>query len=255
MSGILKTAWLGKTFLCFDELDSTNMYLKQHAAELPHGSAVIAKRQTAGRGRLGRSWQDGKDSLALSVLLHRQDVGRLSLLPLVAGVAVASALEALTGEAFKLKWSNDVLYEDKKISGILGESRISKDGAFAVIGMGANLKQSRRDLDGLGLVYATSLQLATGKIFEVLPVAYEICGKLEPLLEELQENGFASIRESYKKYCATLGQKVRVITGDAEQTGTAVDIAEDGGLVFETGGELVTVRAGEASVRGLYGYA
>lgn len=254
MNGALKTAWLGKSFECFDELASTNTYLREHAAELPHGAAVVAKRQTGGRGRLGRSWQGGDDSLALSVLLHGQGIDGLTLLPFAAGVAVASALEELTGVGFSLKWSNDVLFEDRKICGILCESRISSGGAFAVIGMGVNFAQSREILDGLDLVYATSLQLATGKNFGILPVAYEICNKLEPVLEKLQENGFDAIRETYKKYCSTLGREVRVITGGAEQTGTAVDIAGDGGLVLETGGGLVTIRAGEASVRGLYGY-
>lgn len=255
MSGKLKTAWLGQKFICFDELGSTNAYLKEHAGKLPHGAAVMAKCQTAGRGRLGRSWQDDRDSLAFSVLLHGQSIGGLALLPLVAGVAVAEALGELTGESFFLKWSNDVLCENKKLCGILCESRISGDDAFAVIGMGVNLTQSRESLDSLGLVYATSLQLATGKIPGVLPVAYEICNKLEPLLEKLRKNGFTDIKETYKKYCATLGQRVRVITGDIEQTGVAVDIDGDGGLVLETDRGLVTVHAGEASVRGLYGYA
>lgn len=254
MSIELKTAWLGRSFECLEELDSTNEYLKANAFDLPHGAAVIAKRQTAGKGRLGRNWQDSGNSLALSVLLHGQSIERLAMLPLVAGVAVSDALQSLTGESFPIKWSNDVLFGDKKICGILCESKISGGNAFAVIGIGVNLAQTREDFDCLGLVYATSLKLATGKSFEILPVAYGILNKFEPIIEDFQKKGFEAIREKYKKRCVTLGREVRVISGVTEQTGFADDIAEDGGLVLKTSGGVKIIRAGEASVRGLYGY-
>lgn len=254
MSMVLDTVWLGRKLECFDELDSTNLYLKEHADRLQHGAAVIAKRQTQGRGRLGRSWAQGGGNLALSVLLHNVDAKKLSTLPLVAGVAVASALEKLCGIKPALKWSNDVLCDNRKLCGILCESRLSGGKAFAVVGVGVNLSGSREDFGLLDLVYATSLKLATGKSFEIFEVAAKICNELEPVLENFEKNGFGGIREKYKRYCVTLGREVRVVRDGGERHGKAVDIGMDGSLICEIGGETVSIHAGEASVRGLYGY-
>ncbi len=258
MKDFLRTQWLAKSFQYFDEIDSTNTYLKQHAGELPNGAAVLAARQTAGRGRLGRAWQDnGKPSLALSVLLHKQTVENLSLLPLLAGLAVRRALEKLTGLGLQLKWSNDVLLENQKLCGILCESRIQAGdsfGAFAVVGIGVNLEQTRDEFDLLDLVYATSLKLATGKSLEILPVAAEILYEFEQILDIFEKNSFEALREEYKNSCITLGREVRIISGNNEQIGMAVDIGKDGALICEIDGRLVNINAGEASVRGIYGY-
>lgn len=254
MNGGIKTAWLGRRLEYFDELASTNTYLKENAGRLPHGAAVIAGKQTGGKGRLGRVWQDDGTGLALSVLLHGQKPENMTLLPLIAGVAVLSAVEKLTGLPISLKWSNDVLIEARKLCGILCESRISRDGAFAVVGMGVNLNQDREYFERLGLVYATSLKIATGKNFDAFETAAAILNELEPLLETFEKFGFSAIGQTYKSRCITLGKDVRVIINGVERTGKAVDIADDGGLICETGGKTEIIRAGEASVRGLYGY-
>lgn len=252
----LKTVRLGRRLLYFDELASTNAYLKENAAVLPHGAAVIAQSQIKGRGRPGKSWSDPAGAgLALSLLLHGQNTSDISRLPLLAGLGVVFSLEAITGESFSLKWSNDVLYCGKKLCGILCESKIAAQGTSAVVGIGVNLAQTQPDFDHLGLVYATSLQLATGKIVPNLPLAGEICNQFEQILEDFEENGFNRLKETYKSRCITLGKQVRVITGKTEQTGLACDIADDGALICEIGGKLVPIYAGETSVRGLYGYA
>lgn len=256
MISIDGTMWLGKSLEYFDELNSTSSYLKDNAVRLPHGAAAIAKRQTQGRGRLGRDWsQSSGDNLALSVLLHDADIKLLSALPLAVGVAVASALEGLCGITLALKWSNDVLFENRKLCGILCESRINAGKAFAVIGIGVNLSGSDEDFERLNLVYATSLKLATGKSFEVFRVASEICCKMELILENIEKNGLGCILEEYKRYCVTLGKEVRIVCDGAEQRAKALDIGEDGSLICEVGGKVISVNAGETSVRGIYGYA
>lgn len=253
----LNTMWLGKNQKYFDELDSTNTYLKEHALELAHGTVVIARRQTQGRGRLGRVWRQNESgkNLALSVLLHGADTEKMAAVPLATGVAVATALKKLCGINLGLKWSNDVLFEDRKLCGILCESRITADKAFAVLGIGVNLSGVRKDFELLDLVYATSLELATGKSFDFFEAAAAICNELEPVLDDFGENGFASIRERYKEYCVTLGKEVRVVCAGTERHGKALDIGADGSLICDISGETVSVNAGEASVRGIYGYA
>lgn len=255
MSMTLSTAWLGQAQQTFDALPSTNTYVKEHAEQLPHGAAVLARRQTQGRGRLGRSWLQSGDSLAFSVLLHDVDLARMTALPLVTGVAVAAALEKLCGIAPALKWSNDVLVDGHKLCGILCESRITAGTAFAVLGIGVNLTGTREEFGLLDLVYATSLQLATGKSFDFFEVAAAICNELEPVLQDFNQNGFTDIRKRYKQYCCTLGKEVRILHAGRERTGVAVDIGADGSLICETDGETVSVNAGEVSVRGMHGYA
>ncbi len=242
--------WFGKNLAMLDEVDSTNDYLKREAESLPHGAAVIAKRQNAGKGRIGRGWQSG--GLMMSFLMHGLAPEKLSALPLAVGLAVAGALEKLSATpGFGLKWSNDVLFGDQKLAGILCEGTIAGKRAYAVAGIGVNLEQTREELDGLGLVYASSLKTATGKSYGILPVARAIFDEFEPIYEIYKLMGFSALREKYKSRCVTLGREIRVITGETERRGVAADIACDGGLVLRDGG---VIRAGEASVRGLYGY-
>ncbi len=243
--------WLGKSLIMLDEVDSTNDYLKREAAGLPHGAAVIAERQSAGKGRSGRGWHSG--GLMMSFLMHGVAPEKLSALPLAVGLAVAGALEKLSGTpGFCLKWSNDVLFGTQKLVGILCEGTISADRAYAVAGVGVNVEQTREELDCLGLVYASSLKTATDKSYGILPVARAIFNEFEPIYEIYMREGFSALRERYKRRCITLGREIRVITGETERRGVAADIAGDGGLILEDGG---IIRAGEASVRGLYGYA
>ena len=248
------TAFLGRNAVWFDELDSTNAWCRENSPA--HGTAVIAGCQTAGRGRSGRGWEAAPgSSLLLSLALRGWPVGRLGALPLVCGLGVCRALCALCGSGFSLKWSNDILFGAKKVCGILCESVLRGQSASAVMGIGVNLTQTAREFESLGLVYAASLESATGKKIENFALAAEICRQMEPLLLELLRNGYSSLREEYKRRCITLGKEVRVITDGHERIGFARDIGGDGCLVCEIGGALVNIYAGEASVRGIYGYA
>lgn len=252
----LRTNQLGRYFLPLDEVDSTNTYCKNHADELPHGAVVTALRQTAGKGRLGRQWADVPDAgLAMSILLHDVPPQKISLFPLLTGLAVSEGLEQLTGLHCPIKWSNDVLIGEKKLCGILCESRLTGTSGFAVIGIGVNLAQSAEDFAQHALVYASSLLLATGRRFSREEVMVSILNRLEPVLITYTAEGFSGdLLERYKQRCITLGRNVRIIREGKEQTGLATDIDPDGALVCIINGKKIRVLAGEASVRGLYGY-
>jgi len=255
----LNTLRLGRSFVFLDEVDSTNNYCKEHAVSLPHGTAVMAAHQYAGKGRVGRAWQHDKEAaLAFSLLLNEgvrlEDMPRL---PLLAGVAVCLGLQDLCGKAFTLKWSNDVLYGSEKICGILCESRItpSAPNPFAVVGMGVNLTQQREDFARLDLVYATSLYIATGKKYAAGEAATAILNAMEPLWDRFCATGFSAILDQYKSLCVTLGREVRVLRGNRETLAVAEDIGPDGSLICKLpDGGRFPVNAGEASVRGLLGY-
>jgi len=256
----LTTSCFGRSFLHLDEVDSTNNYLKTHAATLPHGTAVAAKRQFGGKGRMGKSWsavEDDGHSLAFSLLLRDSICAEdLTLLPLLTGIGVCRAVAQMSGCAPKIKWSNDVLLEDKKLCGILCESRLLPgEPLFAVLGMGVNLLQTREEFDRLALVYATSLLLATKKCYAPLPTAARILSELEPVWDTYKSRGFAALKAEYLQLCITIGRQVRILRDGQSVEALAQDIADDGSLIC-TGadGKTLLVSAGEASVRGVYGY-
>lgn len=251
----LTTKRLGRSYRHFEEIGSTNDFLKNNARELPHGAAVTAGLQTMGKGRLGKRWEARPgDCMALSVLLHGMRPERMGPLPLIAGLAVCEGVESLCDVACRLKWSNDVLLRDHKLCGILCESRIAGDGAFAVVGIGVNLYQTVEEFGRLGLVYAASLFSVTGSSPGYAELAAAILNRLEPLLGEYAREGFGPLRQRYEGRCVTLGRPVRVTSEGKEREGVATGIGPDGSLLCEIGGEARAVSAGETSVRGIYGY-
>lgn len=128
----------GDLLIVLDEVDSTNRDALERAADgAPHGTVVVARRQTAGRGRQGRSWLSGDGALTLSVIVRGHGVD--GLLPLRAGLAVART----AGSAARVKWPNDVLVDGRKVAGILVES--AGDGA-AVVGIGVNVAPGEAEL-------------------------------------------------------------------------------------------------------------
>lgn len=251
----LETRVLGRHFLHLKEVDSTNSYLKEHGSILPHGATVIADRQTAGKGRLGRSWSDGAGGcLPLSILFKDLPRDKLPLLPLVTGLAVKRGAESLSGRDCAIKWSNDVLLGDRKICGILCESRLNSGNSFAVAGMGLNLNQTEEEFQAANLEYAASLFLVTGKKTEKYRAAAVLLNEIEPLYEKFLQNGFSALLEEYKACCVNLGRWVRISVHGEVREGEAVDILPNGSLLCRIGTELVELNAGETSVRGLYGY-
>lgn len=246
---------LGSLVIYLPTVDSTNKYLKENGDSLPHGTICYTGWQQAGRGRLGRSW-DAKDgqTLAMSVLFKADT--DMTLLPLISGMAVAQALRVLSGGEFQIKWPNDIVCGGYKVCGILCENRWVQDNRFAISGIGVNLKQSADDFRLLGLPYAASVKMVTGRSIDAEDTASAIVNALEPLWLRLQDSGFSALREDYEARCATIGRFVRVLSpdGDLLREGKAVGITDNGRLLIESGGERTAVNAGEVSVRGLEGY-
>lgn len=251
----LTTEVLGRHCEHHAVLSSTNTYLKERASSLPHGAAVIADSQTEGKGRRGKRWENTPgDALYLSILLRDWSPVQAAPLPLVAGLAVSEALASF-GVACDLKWSNDVLVGDKKICGILCESRIQGKQSTVIMGLGINSNQLPQDFTRLHLVYATSLRMVTGKQYTSPTLAAAVLNALEPMLRQCREQGFSGdLRDRYRRRCVTLGREVRLQDAGGEKCGKAVDIAPDGALLCEIDGVLLPVTAGEVSVRGLNGY-
>ncbi len=241
----------------FETLPSTNTYLKELAAQgAPQGTAVLAREQTGGRGRLGRSFHSPAGSgLYLSWLL-RPDCPPEELLHLTCAAAVAAtqAIEAACGVTAGIKWTNDLVWEGRKLGGILtelgfAEGRVS----WAVVGIGINCTQSPEDFPPQLRDMAGSLTLAAGR--KTTPEA--LAGPLLEALEGLPGllNRRAETLARYRSRCVTLGREISLVRGDAVTHGTALGVDDWGALaVRRADGTLETVQSGEVSVRGMYGY-
>jgi BirA family biotin operon repressor/biotin-[acetyl-CoA-carboxylase] ligase len=237
-----------------EEAGSTNAVVADRARTgEPDGLVVAAEHQTAGRGRLDRSWEAApRSSLTFSVLL-RPTVpgGRWPWLPLLTGHAVAAALRA-EGYAAAVKWPNDVLLgtgpDERKVAGILVERVETDAGPAAVVGVGLNVSMTAEELP---VPEATSLVLErpdvvpdrTGLLVHLLVTLREVYDAWQTGGDEASER----LAASYAAGCATVGRDVRVALPDgATLTGHAVEIDVNGRLVVSTGsGERTPVGAGD----------
>ena len=252
----IHTKWAGKTVHFAKETDSTNLWIKRLAKEgAPEGTLALAEFQSAGRGRLGRSWEVPEGtSVMMSILLRPKFEPQYApTLTLVMGMAVAKAVKKL-GFDVSIKWPNDVVVSHKKICGILTEMGV-RDGKidFAVIGVGINV--NIREFPEEMADKATSLYLESGREFD----RSQLPGLVMEAFEEYYEKFAATcdlrgLKEEYESILANYNQPVRVLAKEPYE-GVARGITDGGELLVEkTDGTIVAVSAGEVSVRGLYSY-
>ena len=247
----LATRRLGRTLLVRAETGSTNDdAFDAYGEGAPEGTVVVAESQTRGRGRAGRRWhQVPGRGLSLSLLLVRGcDPRAPGALPLAAGLALARALERLGVEA-RLEWPNDLLLGERKLAGILAESRASADGEpLVVVGVGVNVSHRPADFPPEIAPLATSLAIA-GHAVAREAVAAEFLNAFEPLWTELEEGGSAGVLAAWSARASFWGHPVTVRAPGGDLTGLARGLDPAGGLVLrlESGAET-TVLAGDLEV-------
>jgi len=218
------------------ETGSTNADVAAQArAGAPEGLVLVAERQTAGRGRLGRVWESpARAGIAVSVLLRPDgvDPARYGWLPLLAGVALVEAVRRVAQVDAVLKWPNDLLVDGRKCAGILAEMA---DGAV-VVGIGLNTSLREPELPHPD---ATSLALAGAVSADRDPLLRALLRALESWYRRWHDGDAEAVREAYLFHCATLGREVRAALPDGtEVTGRADGIDADGRLVLSTGHTL-----------------
>ena len=260
LSAAVHTRVVGREVRWFETIGSTNQYAKQAALEgAGNGLVVVAEEQTAGRGRCGRSFQSppGK-GLYLTALLM-PDAAPAEMVPVTAAAAVAvcNAVERICGVRPGIKWTNDLVIGGKKLCGILTEMSIEGESGrlqSVVVGIGINVNHAAENFEGEVADMATSLRLELQQKVDRTALAAALIEELDRLYSRIGE-GFAGLLEDYRRDCITLGKQVRIVGSGAERTARAVDIDDSFGLIvrYEDGREE-TVRSGEVSVRGMYGY-
>jgi BirA family biotin operon repressor/biotin-[acetyl-CoA-carboxylase] ligase len=225
---------LGETRIHVESCESTQALLDPSMAE---GTVAVADVQTAGRGRLGRTWEAPPRSAVLVSVLLRPSADRpLPQLALVAGVAVADALEELTGLSVQIKWPNDVMLRRTKVAGILAEARESA----VVVGIGVNVNQTREQLPNRG----GSLRTATGLEWDRDAVLDAVLGALGTRYEQWRVGGLDAVYDGLGSRDFLRGRSVTV----DDTSGTAELIDRDGRLRIAVGhGESVTVESGEVT--------
>lgn len=227
---------------------STNDDARRLAAEgAPEGTVVLAERQSAGRGRLGRSWDSPERAgLYLSVLLRPteppEDIGRY---PIAAAVAVCSACRAFVGADAVLKWPNDVLVHGRKLAGILSELRQGNSGTELVLGVGVNVNQTREDFEAALRGTATSLrELRRGVRVDREALAAALLEALGVGLTLLRAGAWLAVVEQFLRYAPhATGQRVRLAAGGG---GITDGLDASGALRVATANGIVLVHASES---------
>ncbi len=251
----LASRWLGRELRCLARTDSTMRDAADWAlAGAPHGAAVIADEQTAGRGRLGRSFFSPPGAnLYTSIVLRPTPPELLApTLVLAAGVAVADCVADCLGDPARveLKWPNDVRIDRRKTSGILVElSHAGNATAFAVLGIGVNLNVDPREFPEEFRRRATSLSAATGAAVERVAFTQRLYGSLERVLDLFARAGFSALRPRFDGWFRMRGEPVRVREpGGASHAGRVIGVDADGALRLACPGGERRVLAGEVTL-------
>lgn len=236
-------------------LDSTNLFLKTLAERgAAEGTVVLASRQSAGRGRLGRSFQSPEGGLYLSMLLRPKcGLERASAVSALAGVAVCRAVKQRTGLEPKLKWPNDVILEGKKLCGILTESAVEGGGVRLILGIGLNVNTPRDAFPPELQNTACSLLDLTGHRIDGRDLCRTLIRELDSLYAAWQADS-RSFLEEYRALCLNCGREVLIVRGHNRQA-TALTVNDDFSLrVRYPDGTEEDIRFGEVSIRGVLGY-
>jgi BirA family biotin operon repressor/biotin-[acetyl-CoA-carboxylase] ligase len=233
----------------FEEIDSTNRYLLDEARAGAEGVVAVADHQTAGRGRLGRTWSaPPRASLLMSVLLEPERLGlapdERHLLTAACGLAAVAACQAVAGVRPQLKWPNDLLVEDRKLAGILAEA----DGGALVVGIGINVNWPAVLPPDLAAT-AVALNQAAGRALDRAELLTALLVDLERWLLQVASGtaGRRELADAYRAACATVGRQVKVALADGTTlVGRAEAITDRGHLVVSRAdGRAVEVVVGD----------
>jgi BirA family biotin operon repressor/biotin-[acetyl-CoA-carboxylase] ligase len=246
-NALLETETFGRT-LMFEPTVGSTMDLARDAARhgSPHGTLALADEQTAGRGRLGRSWVTPPALNLTSTLLLRPPAALLRTIAMMAPLAVVDTLEP-DGVRCDLKWPNDVQVAGKKISGVLIETELDGATPCALVGVGINVNFDPRTHDDVRDV-ATSLLVETQREHDREALLARYLGAFERVYAEGLEGG--AVRKRWRSRLATIGQQVTATWPGGSASGIAEDVTDDGALLLRLDdGAACTVEAGDVTLR------
>lgn len=246
----LKTDWLGKRIIHKRSVTSTQIIaheLAQKGAE--HGTVVIADEQTEGRGRMRRPWDSkNADGIWLSIILRPKIPPFLApQLTLLTATVLADLLKDETKIIPKIKWPNDLLIEERKVSGILTEMQAEQDQVlYVIIGIGINVNQKMSDFKESVQQRATSLYEETGQTWSRRQLIQQLLLKFEHSFAAYLGEGFANVKQKWESYGFRMNEKINIKTINKSFASTFLGIAEDGALLIKgASGEPEKLYSGE----------
>jgi BirA family transcriptional regulator, biotin operon repressor / biotin---[acetyl-CoA-carboxylase] ligase len=238
---------IGSAVRILEEADSTNSILAAWNAQgAPHGAAVFADRQTAGRGRLQRSWFSPPGlNIYTSILLREHGDEGVQKLVYLAGVAVAETVIRLSGISPFLKWPNDVLAAGRKLCGILCERHEGKNGPAVILGIGLNVNAGETDFPADLRPIATSMKIESGRSYDRVEVLAELYKEIERFYISFRR-GPSPLIERWKTLADFPKIRYEVAASGGSVAGLAVDIDPEGALVLrKSDGSIVKIFSGD----------
>ena len=257
VESLLDTEWAGKPVVYYPETDSTNIRIRHLGDEgAPHGTLAVADRQTAGRGRRGRTWESPGGSCIYMSILLRPDLapGKAPMLTLVMACGVAEGIMDCADVKVQIKWPNDIIVSGKKLAGILTEMSTQVDYINHVtVGVGINVNVQNFPEE---IQTATSLLSETGTQTKRAPVIAAVMKHFEENYKIfMQTEDMSGLMKKYSSLLVNQDREVLILEKDAEYKAYAEGINQKGELVVRReDGTVENICAGEVSVRGVYGY-
>ena len=247
LAGRLARVPLVRRVVVYETTGSTNDDVRRLATDgAPEGTVVVAERQTAGRGRLGRAWDSPERvGLYLSILLRPAEppelLGRYAI---AAAVGICAACRELAGNDVVIKWPNDVLAGGRKLAGILAELRFGPGGGELVLGIGVNVNHEESDFPAELEVTATSLRLVRGAAFARETVIEALLGSIGEVIDRMRAGAWAEVVERFLRYAPdATGRTVRLASG---AIGTTAGLHASGALAVTTADGVTLVHASES---------
>ena len=251
----LKTENIGKRVYYFEEIDSTQNFAQQIAADKKeYGTIVIAEKQTSGRGRLDRKWTSPKGGIWFSLIIHPKfDVSSSTLIPILSAVALSKSIKKILGVETEVKWPNDIILNGKKVAGILVDASFQANNIdYLILGIGINfdidIKKLEKRLSKTPNFYGVNSLRGNNNKTPPKILLKEFLFQFEKNLSSLDKGEKAKIVKEWTKNAAGIGRKITINTSSGKISGISQGIDTDGALKIKTKKKIERVLVGDVDL-------
>ena len=248
----LKTKLIGKRVYYFEEIDSTQNFAQNIAADKKeNGTIIIAEKQTSGRGRLDRKWTSPKGGIWFSLIIHPKfDVSSSTLIPILSAVALSKSIKSVLGIETEVKWPNDITMNGKKVAGVLVDASFQTNSIdYLILGIGINFdidaKKLEKRLTKTPNFYG--IDSLRGKENKTPPktLLKEFLLQFEKNLFQLDKGEKSKIIKEWTKRAAGIGKKITINTSNGKISGISQGIDNDGALKIKTRNKIKKIYVGD----------
>ena len=248
----LKTQLIGKRVYYFEEIDSTQNFAQNIAADKKeNGTIIIAEKQTSGRGRLDRKWTSPKGGIWFSLIIHPKfDVSSSTLIPILSAVALSKSIKSVLDIETEVKWPNDITMNGKKVAGVLVDASFQTNSIdYLILGIGINFDIDTKKL-GKRLTKTPNfygIDSLRGKEDKTPPktLLKEFLLQFEKNLFQLDKGEKSKIIKEWTKRAAGIGKKITINTSNGKISGISQGIDNDGALKIKTRNEIKKIYVGD----------